>query len=489
MKTISHLALITLLFLLTSCTEEVLERTPQGQFTLENYFQTEEQAVQSVNAVYNQLRDWQTHVFSYIGMTDIVSDDADKGSFPSDGFFLQEIDDFTYTATNVAPSTVWEGYYTGIFRANLAIARIPDVPEMDEELRQRLIGEARFLRGYFYFNLVRWFGDVPLILEPFPESFEIPRTAADEIYAQIEADLQAAANVLPTNAQYASIDVGRATTGAATAMLAKVQLTRQNYQAAADLALEVINSGDYALFPSFTRLFTQEGENSSESIFEVQTAAFEIGGGGSQYNEVQGVRGTPNLGWGFNRPSDDLVSAFEAGDPRRDATILTVGEVLPDGSAIVQDNQNIVGERYNQKAFVTDHPGGNGNGPGNIRVLRYADLLLIAAEALNEIGRSGEALTYLNQVRERARNGSTRILPDITTTNQAELREAIWRERRVELALEQQRWFDLVRTNRAAEVMQPLRPNFTPGTNELFPIPQSEIDLSQGALTQNPGYN
>ena len=482
----SFTTLLVLAGLAIASCSEVIDRSPQGEYTLDNFFQMEEQAVQSVNAVYNQLRQWQTHVFSFIGMTDIVSDDSDKGSTPSDGLFLQEIDEFTLTPTNVGPATVWGGYYTGVFRSNLAVERIPDVPEMDEQLRSRLIGEARFLRAYYYFNLVRWFGDVPLILEPFPEGLEIPRTPRDQVYAQIEADLRDALAVLP--ASYGGVDVGRATSGAAQALLAKVALTQGNFQMAADNALAVINSGRYALLPNYSTIFTEAGENSSESIFEVQAAAFEIGGGGSQYNEVQGVRGTPNLGWGFNRPSDDLVAAFEPGDPRREATILYVGEVLPDGSAIVEDNPNIDGERFNQKAFVPDHPGGNGNGPGNIRVFRYADLLLIAAEALNELGQSEEALTYLNQVRARARGSNASVLPDIATTSQAELRDLIYHERRVELALEQQRWFDLVRTGRAAEELLPLRPNFTPGTNELFPIPQSEIDLSQGALTQNPGY-
>lgn len=486
MKSIYSTLIVATLVAATSC-GDIIERTNQGEYTLENFFKTEDQAVQSVTGVYNQLRQWQTHVFSYIGMTDIVSDDSDKGSLPSDGFFLQEIDEFTFTATNVGPSTVWSGYYTGVFRANLAVKFIPEVPEMNEELRTRLIGETKFLRAYYYFNLVRWFGDVPLILDPFPTEFSIPRTNKEEVYAQIESDLRDAAAALPPT--YSGIDVGRVTSGAAKAMLAKVALTRQDFQMAADLSTEVINSGRYALLPSFSKVFTEEAENSSETIFEVQAAAFEIGGGGSQYNEVQGVRGMPNNGWGFNRPSDDLISSFESGDPRRDATILYVGEVLPDGSAVVQDNPNTDGERYNQKAFVPDHPGGNGNGPGNIRVFRYADLLLIAAESLNEIGRSAEALPYLNMVRARARGNSTSVLPDITTTDQAQLRTAIYRERRSELALEQQRWFDLVRTGRAAAVMQPLKPNFRPGINELFPIPQGEIDLSQQALTQNEGYN
>ena len=487
MKRLSYILLP--LFLLVGACTDVLDRVPQGENTLDNFFATEEHAVQSVNATYAQLRNWATHVFSYIGMTDIVSDDADKGSLPSDAFFLQEIDDFTLSPTNVGPSSVWGGYYEGIFRANLAIANIPDVPEMNENLRARLIAEARFLRGYYYFNLVRWFGDVPLILEPFPAEFSIPRAPADEVYAQIIADLEAAADVLPTRTDYAAADRGRATQGAALGMLAKVYLTRGNFAEAERYALQVINSEEYDLFPDYARLFRRDGENSVESVFEVQAAAYETGGGGSQYNEVQGVRGTPNLGWGFNRPSDDLVTAYETGDPRREATILYVGEVLPDGSAIVQDNPNIAGERFNQKAWVPEHPGGNGNGPGNIRILRFADVLLLAAEALNENGKPAEALVHLNRVRARARGGNPNILPDVTTTEQSALRDRIYRERRVELAMEQHRWFDLVRTGRAATRMQAVgKTNFVPGKHELFPIPQSEIDLSQGALTQNPGY-
>jgi len=478
---------LALLLLTVSCTE-VLDRTPQGEFTLDNYFRTEDHAVQSVNAIYNQLREWQVHVFSFIGMTDIVSDDSEKGSFPSDGFFLQEVEDFEHTASNVAPSSVWAGYYDGVFRANLAIERIPTVPEMNENLRARLLAEARTLRAYYYFNLVRWFGDVPLILAPFPAEFSIPRTDKEAVYAQIVADLEAGIAVLPVKSAYPSADLGRVTRGTAEALLAKVELTRGNYQFAADNALSVISSNEYGLAPSYSSIFTRGGENGTGSIFEVQTAAYEIGGGGSQYNEVQGVRGTPNLGWGFNSPSDDLIVAYEPGDPRREATILYVGEVLPDGSALVVGDDNIVGERFNQKAFVVDHPGGNGNGPGNIRIFRYADLLLIAAEALNELGRSAEGLPFLNQVRARARGTRNNILPDVTTTNEMELRSIILRERRVELALEQHRWFDLVRTGRAAPVMQALGKAFVEGKHELFPVPQGEVDLSEGALSQNPGY-
>jgi len=294
--------------------------------------------------------------------------------------------------------------------------------------------------------------------------------------------------ILPEKSEYSSDNLGRATKGAARGLLARVHMTLGNWDLVDQYTSAIINSGEYSLYPDFAELFTLEGENSSESVFEVQNEAYEEGGGGSQYNQVQGVRGTPNLGWGFNRPSDDLIRSFERGDPRREITILRPGEPLPDGSDIIQDNPNIVNERYNQKAWVPQHPGNRGNGPGNIRLIRYADVLLMAAEALNENGNPNQALVYLNMVRERARGGNTAVLPDITTTNTSELRLAIWRERRSELAMEQHRWFDLVRQGRVVEVMSAHKPNFTPGKHELLPIPQAEIDVS-GTLTQNPGYN
>ncbi len=350
-----------------------------------------------------------------------------------------------------------------------------------------MIGECKFLRAYYYFNLVRWFGDLPLVIKPLtPDEFAQDRQPADAVYTQIIQDLQEALSALPEKSQYKPEDLGRATKGAARGMLARVYLTRGDFANAEKYALEVISSGQYSLYPNFAGIFLPEGENSSESVFEAQATALEAGGGGSQYNEVQGVRGTPNLGWGFNRPSDDLVRSFEQGDPRRDLTILYPGEPLPDGSDIVSDNPDIINERYNQKAWVPEHPGGNGNGPGNIRMMRYAEILLIAAEALNENGKTDDALKYINLVRARARGSSTRVLPDIMTADKAILRQKIWQERRSELAMEQQRWFDILRQGRAADLLA--GKGFKKGKNELFPIPQIEIDLSSGTMSQNPGY-
>jgi hypothetical protein len=474
--------------LLLACEQPFLEKKPLGQLTSDNFFTKPEHAVWATNAIYNHLRTWDVHVFNYIGMTDIVSDDADKGSTPNDANFLTELDNFSFDAGHLSIGGVWGGYYQGIYRANLVITRVPEI-EMDEDLRERLIGEAKFWRAYFYFKLVRWFGDIPLITRPLAnDEYEQTRNTTEEVYTQIEQDLVDAAAVLPERSQYGAEDLGRVTSGAAKGLLAKVFLFQNDFVNAANYALEVINSGEYALYPNYQKIFTREGENSSESLFEVQAAALETGGGGSQFNEVQGVRGTPNLGWGFNRPSDDLVAAYEPSDPRREATVLYVGEVLPDGSQVVEDNPNIFNERYNQKAWVEPHPGGNGNGPGNIRLLRYADVLLMAAEALNENGQTAEARVYLNQVRARARGGNPFILPDITEEDKDALRALIWKERRVELAMEQHRWFDLQRQGRAEAVMTALGKPYVVGKHELFPLPQAEIDLSNGALTQNQGY-
>ena len=474
----------------SSCTKDFLEIKPQGQLTLDNFFQNEAQAVQSTNAAYQSLRLWEVHVFAYLGMTDIPSDDADKGSTPTDANFLLDMDNFTFDATNIAPLTVYQGYYRAIFRTNVAITGIPTVPTMNETLRARLIAECKVLRSYYYFNLVRWFGDVPLILKSLaPNEYSQPRLPKAQVYAQITQDLKDALVALPEKSGYGAADVGRVTKGTARGLLAKIYLTQGDFTNAETYALQVINSNENALYPDYDKIFTLDGENSSETIFEVQCTATSTGDGGSQYNEVQGVRGVPNLGWGFNRPSDSFIAEFEPGDPRRTATVLYEGDVLPDGSAIVQHNPEVFGARYNKKAWVPQHLGGNGDGPGNIRLLRYADVVLMAAEAQNENGKTAEALKNLNAVRKRARGSLPEtILPPVTETDKTKLRNLIWHERRCELGMEQQRWFDLARTNRLADALKKNGKPFIVGKHELFPIPQQEIDLSAGTMTQNPGY-
>ncbi|MGB4839769.1 MAG: RagB/SusD family nutrient uptake outer membrane protein [Saprospiraceae bacterium] len=484
--------LLVLGITIISCSDDFLDRKPKGNLTSDTFFENEDHAIWATNAIYSNFRSWEYCGLPYIGATDVISDDADKGSTQNDGPFLAEIDDFFFDATNQTFSSIWKGHYGTISRANLAIEKIPGI-KMSETLKARLVGEAKFLRAFNYFRLVQWFGDLPLITSQLTENqyFTQERKPKNEIYALIEKDLLDAISVLPEKSKYKSEDLGRATKGAAKGILAKLYMVQGKFGPALSLCEEIINSGEYSLLTNYGQIFTREGENGSESMFEIGAVALQssvVGSGATPYNMVQGVRGVPNLGWGFNRPSDDLIANYEAGDPRRQATIIYVGEVLPDGLTIVQNNPEILNARFNQKAWVPSHAGLQDNGPGNIRLLRYADVLLLAAEAANEVSNSAKALTYVNLVRKRARGTNTFILKDLTITNQQDLRFAIRKERRSELAMEQLRWFDLQRWNNQAEVMKKVGKQFIVNKHELFPLPQSEIDLSGGFLKQNKGY-
>ncbi len=496
MRKIIPIVLAIAVLLPLACRRDFLDIKPQGELTSENFFSNPEQAVWAVNAIYAYLRHNVTPLH-FLGMTDIISDDADKGSDANDAIFLNDLDFFTMDPGHQTVLSVWKTQYTGIARANICLEKIPSVPGITQALSNRLQGEARFLRAHLYFNLVRWYGGVPLITRTLtPDEYNQSRASAGDVYASIIEDLRTAIELLPERSQQSSADLGRATKGAARGMLSKVYLTIEDYANAEKYALEVVQSGQYVLYPRYADIFMPVGEHCSESMFEIGCKDVESWEGRCEFNMVQGVRGIPNLGWGFNRPSDNLVAQYENGDPRREATILYVGEVLPDGSAIVQDNPLLINERYNQKAWVPAHVGLQDNGPGNQRILRYADVLLVLAEALNEQGRGAEALEYLNMIRKRARGTNNFILRDITETQQAPLRHMIWRERRAELAMEQHRWFDLVRQVRKdpdymlprLKSIQPMFDRFDPAKHLLMPIPQSEIDLSGQRIMQNPMY-
>ncbi|MFD1144114.1 RagB/SusD family nutrient uptake outer membrane protein [Larkinella insperata] len=477
----------SLLLVGQGCSEEFLEKRPQGELVTDDFFNSQEGAVQATNAIYWQLRQWPTHVFAFLAVSSMTSDDAEKGSEPGDAVFLSEFDMFTLTSTNGGVNDFWSGQYLGIAKANQVIERVPAIA-MDETLKARLIGEAKMIRAYLYFNLVRTFGGVPLITQlQGDDAPAVPRSTSAEIYAQIEKDLNDAIAALPEKSAYAATDLGRATKGAAKGWLAKVSMYQGKWSEVLRLTNEIMQSGQYDLKTPYNVIFTEAGENSSESLFEVQAAALPQGGGGSQYAEVQSVRG--QFGWGFNVPSEDLVKAYEPGDPRKDATIIERGETMPDGVVIIS---NAVNPYYNQKAYVaqneTRSPNGLGDANKNIRLLRYADIVLMNAEAANELNQSQQAVTSLNSVRARARGNNTGILPNVTFTSKEQLRAAIWKERRVELAMEHDRFWDLVRQGRADTVLRALGKQFVKGKSELMPIPQPQIDASGGVLTQNPGY-
>jgi hypothetical protein len=486
----------SVIILLIGCTD-FLKTDPQGQLIEASFPVSSSDALLATNAIYAAVRDWYYNSGGY-PILDIMSDDAYKGSNKNDQLAtVGAYDNFTFNTTGDGLDRWWATLYQGIKWANVVTERVSVIP-MDTTLRNRYVGEARFLRGLFYFDLVRAWGGVPLVTTTNPP-LHLGKATTQDIYNLIVSDLQYADTHLTKRSELISSDRGRATSGAAEALLARVYLFQNDFVNAEKYALKVIQSNEYSLEPRFIDATGVNGNNGVESIFEVGALGVEdFNGGGAQYANTQGVRGTPNRGWGFNRPSIELRKSFEQGDPRLKGTIIDLGDVIdgvfikgdpdPANDPVVTLNQNgdtINIQCYNRKVWT----------PGNDtptqwshhrRLIRYADVLLMAAEALNENGKQPEALIYLNQVRKRARGGNILILPDVAVTDKNLLRDKIFLERRHELALEGERFWDLVRTGRAATVLGPL--GFVPGKHELLPIHQSEIDISQGSLTQNPNY-
>lgn len=470
----------------SACKKDFLDVDPQGQTPSEQFFQTPEDATQAVNAIYGSLNDWEQVAFPAIAIESMGSDEAEKGSSPGDATFMNSYDQFTVSPAEGQLNGFWTGKYRTINLANQVLTNVPNI-NMDEALKNRYFAEAKFLRAYSYFRLVRAFGDVPLRLSlpKDPSEYNIPRTPKAEVYAAIEQDLTEAAAVLPVS--YGPTDVGRATKGAALAMHAKVAMyqTRENparWQDVLNLTNQVMALGVYSLFPDFEKQFRIENENNQESVFEIQAQVNPSipDASNNQYSQVQGVRGVSWGGWGFNVPTIELVNAFETNDPRRDATIIFRGETTPEGDVVPATGDN---PRYNQKSYVPSRQQKQGFSEGadqNFRVIRYAEVLLMNAEAANELGDATKAKQSLNTVRARVN------LPPVTTNDKAALRQAIWQERRVELAMEYDRYFDVIRQGRGAEVFGPK--GWQAGRNEVWPIPQNEIDISAGVLTQNPGY-
>ncbi|WP_333862171.1 RagB/SusD family nutrient uptake outer membrane protein [Chitinophaga sp.] len=490
--------LIGSMILYAACGKSFLDIPPQGRVTEDEIRTNPTAAIDLVNGVYNVM--WlggfgpDIHGLQFITLTSISSDDADKGSTPQDYEPALQIDNFTFTATNPIVQNYWTGLYQGIARCNQALDKLPlsPLPEAD---KNRLIGEVRFLRGYFYFNLVRTYGGVPkLDRVPTPDEANSDefqtRASAEDIYQLIIGDLRFAVDNIPVKG---ATQVGRVTKGAAQMLLGKVYMYREDWQNAFNLSQAVVNSGLYDTLSNYADIWRAKGANSIESIFEVQTgtnaacnAAIEL------YANSQGIRarrGWSDFGFGFNNPSADLAAAYEPGDKRKDATIITIqpnGTVLWDGFR-VPSRDSVENDRYNYKAYHsrTQEPycGSPDRTPKNLRVLRYGELLLQYAEAANELGNGAEALAKLNIVRRRAG------LPPATNGGQADLRQKIWKERRVELAMEHDRFWDLVRTGRAGQVLRAHGKAFVDNKNELFPIPQEQRVLSNNRLTQNPGYD
>ena len=463
--------------LLTACSD-YLDFPPEGKVPVEEFFNTREDAVKAVNAMYGYLRSWNIAAFNYLILGSLPSDEILKGSSPGDGSWANDYVNFQFTKTQAQIKDFWTGRYEGINLANQVLTNVPEI-DMDAGTKSRMLAEARFIRAFHYYNLVRAFGGVPLVKQVPAGPESLIRTTAEETWDFIENDLRDAIPDLPETV--APAEYGRATAWAAKGLLAKVLMYREDWQECKSVSDDIISNGPFELYPDFYLLFRPEQEFCSESLFEI--VATQIAGendlSNSQFAETQAVRG--QFGWGWFVPSDELANAFDAaGDQvRKDVTIHYYGDITPDGDTIqgVDVMEGVDIPRYNGKAYVPariPHETGPYGCDQNVRILRYADILLINAEAALHTG--GDAATPLNEVRARV---------GLDPVSSPAIND-VWEERRLELAGEQDRYWDLLRTGRAATVLEEF--GFQSGKHELYPIPQNEVDLSGGLLEQNPGW-
>jgi len=469
------------------CKKTWLNVNPAGNTAATQFWKTQADATQAVSAMYANLHEWSNIAFASIAVESMGSDDVNKGSRADDATFMNDFHNFSANSGEGQISDFWGGEYKTINFANQILDNVPGI-SMDASLKNRYLAEAKFIRAWCYFRLVRAFGDVPLRLHvpKGASEYNIPRTPKAQVWTAIETDLTDAAAVLPQT--YGAADIGRITKGAALALHAKAAMYQAKWADVLNYTNQVMGLG-YTLFPNYEQMFRTNNKNNSESIFEIQCNLVPNNpdASNSQYSQVQGVDGSTGGGWGFNVPSASLAAAYETGDPRRDATIIFRGETTPEGDVIPTSGGN--SSMYNQKSYVPFSLYVSGFNEGcqqNKICLRYADVLLMNAEANNEQGNAVAALASLELVRARARAGNNAILPAVTTTDKVALRTAIWNERHIELAMEFDRYFDVIRQGRAAALFGGR--GWKAGKNEVWPLPQNEIDLSAGTLVQNPGY-
>jgi starch-binding outer membrane protein, SusD/RagB family len=494
-----------LLISLSAC-KDFLDIAPQNFISSNNFFQTEADFTQAVNATYAALRTAYNDAYIAGEMrsdnTHYIFNSANRGNL-----VREEVADFNNNPTAVPLNNKWTFNYRVIAYGNEVLSRI-DATSFNENVKKNLKGQVLFLRALAYFDLVQFFGDVPLVLEPVAGTADeilnvkstLARTPKAEVFTQIVKDAQEAITLLPNKTQQ---ERGRATSGAARTLLANVYLVQKQWPQAETLLKEVVNSGQYSLLPDYAAVFNPTNKNHAESVFEIQYMQGNLGLQGnfayvflpnlSNINPIVGFTFNNQSLGGWNTPTENLIAAYEPGDKRKAASIV-------DG--YTASNGTFVPQPFVKKYFHLPLPTPNGTSPNtneNWPVYRYAEVLLFLAEALTEQSKPADALLYVNMVRDRA--FGVGVSP-VTTTDQEALRNAILQERRIELAFENKRWLDLVRSGRAVEVMNAygtalkasgkhtyLVPQTYNVTQEklLFPLPFNEI-LVNPNLKQNPGY-
>jgi hypothetical protein len=488
--------LVVLLASGTLACKKLLEENPKDQVFVDNFFQTENDGIAAVNSVYGILNATSSapnfggvYFSSYWVTTGLASDEMENRLAGVND--LDQLSTFTQRPASATLYEFWALAYKGISNANFAIGGIPSI-KADAAVKNRLLGEARYLRGMLYFDLVRWFGDIPLVLTLNGKT-NPPRNPKAEVYAQIISDLEFAEQNLP-DSYPPNNGLGRATNGAATGLLAKVYLTLGQWQKSIDHCNTIINSTKYGLYQDFSDAFRIPNENGKETLFGVgfgtannSISFWEAG----QFNvrllprALSGaIPGVNAQGWQV--ATQNLYDSYDPQDRRREVTLLTTIHNLDGTTTTVEPHIQKYWDKISEpKAGNTDH---------DFPYLRYADILLMKAEALNELnnGPNADAYDAVNQIRKRARyNGTTElpILPDLKSLSYDQFKDALLLERRHEFVAEGHRWFDLVRFKKLEALVPVAKPGVQPQPFQyLFPVPQGEIDLNQNLLPQNPGY-
>lgn len=575
-KLIYSLLSMVAILLFTSCSQDFLDRKPISQLTDANFYQTESDALKAIMACYSTLQGPRFYGESYYYVMDLASDDITHKDQPN------SIDQFLWASVGSQATRfehLWQRYYEGVFRCNLVLEKVPSIGFSDDNRKNVILAEAKFLRGLYLWHIAHTFGNAPLVTgvaKSLEETF-VPNSARTLIYRQAEIDLADAFATLPD--EWDDANKGRATKWSAAALLGKVYLYQQKWAEAETQFKLVVNSGKFRLLNNFNDIFSHTNEHNEESLFEINYGYrgswppingfiddIGVGGEGSKRDLIYGIQnGEGQIGFGELIATSDFEAEIERGDARRRAFIYVItdayGNILLDtltgydasGSEklvrytpvmarLPKTGGNEPGQFFHVKKAVRGYHGDGTplNSTTNWRLIRYADVLLMLAEALNEQGKTGEAIPYLNQVRKRARDlsmptytipGSDFVVnvlsdfpylavthgltyydqtdPDSPTIlnftggSQDDLRAAIVHERRVELCFEYHRFPDMRRWDEispnhpgaATRVFSRGKPfeipsvkPYLPNVHRLCPIPQRQIDLSRGTLVQNPGY-
>ncbi|MCG8306188.1 MAG: RagB/SusD family nutrient uptake outer membrane protein [Cytophagales bacterium] len=497
---IKYLITSITILLYTGCSDEFLDKQPYGASSSELFFQTEQDAILGINAVYDEMQGYKTAAY-----------ETKANGYDCPGLMwgqsVREHSDLTnlfgkiriFTITPVDGGVVgalWNRSYIGIQRVNQVIENVPAIENMDQALQERILGEAYFLRAYFYHYLYLWFGGVPIIdrpLDPTDEaSYVIPRASKEEMLNFIADDLVEAEKRLPES--YTGEDVGRATAGAAKTLLTKVLLWQKDYSSALTKIKEVEGMG-YALVDDYASLFDGTNENSSESVFEFQFEAIVGQDEGSILSLFYGPNGegfVPTGGWGWVRPLPDMVEEYEDGDSRLTASVFQIGDTFTKADGTVKVFQDLVGGTgYAVRKYVVDPPTGAtvrlNYGPQNFHEIRYAEVILLHAEALLRNDQKDLAIAEINRI--RARPSVNLPLLDASAMSMDDAWDALVHEFRVEFAFEAKFGYALRRWGIVDQFhAEKGLTDYDPDKHKVLPIPQDQIDFSKGTLEQNPGY-